>query len=87
MDENGNLERIPVYKSLYKPMLWGGLPRTIFIAFLIFEMAFLVVFRNQSVVLAGLCIYFVLLAITRYDTHFFRILMQSFKLKDAYFPD
>lgn len=82
-----NRERIPTYKALYKPMLWGQLPRGIFIGFIIFTLTFLVTFKNVAVVIATACVYALLVALIKYDAKILSIIIENFKFKDVYFPD
>lgn len=78
---------IPTYKALYKPKLWGGLPRNTFILMLVLVALAVMVFKTPKAVLPIGILYGILVSITRYDPKYLSILEENLRNKDAYFPD
>ncbi len=68
-------------------MLWGGLPRTLFIVMLALSALMVMFFRTPKALLPIGIIYFILVMAIRYDPNYLTILWRHFKTKDAYFPD
>lgn len=78
---------IVVYKGLYKPLYWGGLPRVLFIALLVVTAFAIIVLKTPVAVLPIAIIYAICLAICRNDQHLLGIIAKNWTMKDVYFPD
>lgn len=79
--------KIPIYKSIYKEVLWAGIPRNYLIFIAILTLLSLMVFRTPKAIFPILLIYFILVAITRFDPNYISILKRNLQFKDSYFPD
>lgn len=78
---------IPVFKGLYKPLYWGGLPRGLFIALAALTAFAVIVFKSPYAVIPVAAVYAVCIVICRIDQHLLSIIIDNWKMKDAYFPD
>lgn len=78
---------IPTFKSLYKPMTWGGIPRTAFILIIMCGMFSIVAFKSLRAILPIAAVYLLLLALVRIDYKILEILKENLGHKDSYFPD
>lgn len=78
---------IPVYKGLYKPLFWGGLPRTLFITLMTLTALAVIVLKSPYAVIPVAAVYVVCAAVCRIDQHLLSIIMDSWRMKDVYFPD
>lgn len=77
--------QVPVFKSLAKPMTWGGIPRTVFIVIIIMALFSVVIFQSIKGVLPILAGYVIILSLCRYDPKIFSILYKNLCLKTHYF--
>ena len=71
---------VPVFKSLSKPMTWGGVPRNIFILIILASLISVVIFQSIKGVLPILAVYMIVLALCKYDPKIFTILYKAKKL-------
>lgn len=78
---------INTYKSLYKPMTWGGIPRVLFILIVLFSIISIILFKSIRGVLPIAAIYGIILLAVRVDYYIFNILFENLRYKDAYLPD
>lgn len=76
---------IPVFKSLAKPMTWGGVPRNVFIMIIMAALISIVIFQSIKGVLPILAVYAIILSLCRYDPKIFSILYKNLHLKTHYF--
>lgn len=76
---------VPVFKSLSKPMTWGGVPRNIFILIILASLISVVIFQSIKGVLPILAVYMIVLALCKYDPKIFSILYKNLNLKTHYF--
>lgn len=79
--------KVPTYKSLYRPLTWGGIPRNAFILIIFGSMMSVMIFKNIKACLPLLLIYLIMLALIKVDAKILDILRRNLRLKDAYFPD
>lgn len=79
--------QVPVFRSIAKPVYWGGLPRGILICLIIFTGVAFFIFKSLYVVIPTTLLYYILKLIVREDRRVFGILRQNFKLKSYYYPD
>lgn len=79
--------KIPIYKSLYKAILWGGIPRKYFITIIVLTLLVIVVFKTPKAVIPIFILYSIMLGITRFDPNYISILKRNLRFKDSYFPD
>lgn len=78
---------IPTFKSLYKPMTWGGIPRTAFLLIIMFGMLSVVAFKSLRAILPIAAVYLLMLTLVRIDYKILEILKENLGHKDSYFPD
>lgn len=76
---------IPVFKSLAKPMTWGGVPRSIFIMIILATLISVVLFQSIKGVLPIMAVYAIILFLCKYDPKIFTILYNNLNLKTHYF--
>lgn len=79
--------QIVVFKGLYKPMYWGGLPRALFIALLAITAFAVIVFKSPYAVFPIAVVYGICVAVCRVDQHLLKIILYNWRMKDVYFPD
>ena len=78
---------IPTYKSLFKPMLWGGVPRNMMIFIILLSMLSIILLQSWRGILPIIALYALLVLLMRIDYKILPILQENLKYKDAYFPD
>lgn len=74
-----------VFKSLCKPVFWGGLPRDVFISILLIGIFSFVILHSIKVFIPLFFIYIFLLSIVRIDHRIFGIIKDSLRLKSHYY--
>lgn len=77
--------RAKVFKSLTKPVYWGGLPRELFIALFMFGLLCLMIFHSLKAIFPLFILYAFLVGIVKIDHRIFSILNEAFRLKSHYF--
>lgn len=78
---------VKVFKSLYKPLTWGGIPRVSFISIVVVTILIATFHLNFNTVLVPLFLYGVIWKITKLDPKYPRIIYENSKYKDVYLPD
>lgn len=79
--------QVPVFRSIAKPIYWGGLPRSVLICMILFTGVGFFFFRSLYVVVPTTLLYYALKLVVREDRRIFSILRQNFRLKSYYYPD
>lgn len=74
-----------VFKSLSKPVFWGGLPRDMFIVIFMFGLFTLILFHTIKALAPLFIIYLFLVGVARIDHRIFGILRESIKIKSHYY--
>ena len=77
--------RAKVFKSLTKPVFWGGLPRELFIFLFMFGLLSIMIFHSLTALFPLFIIYAFLAGIAKIDHRIFSILRESFRFKSHYF--
>ena len=76
---------VNTYKSLYKPLLWGGINREHFILIFLSAIASIMLFKTFRAIFPIIAIYTILVIINRIDTKLITILQENLKFKNVYF--
>lgn len=76
---------VNTYKSLYKPLLWGGINREYFILIFLASIGSVMLFKTFRALLPIIAIYSILVIINRIDTKLISILKENLKFKNVYF--
>ncbi len=76
---------INTYKSLYKPLLWGGVKREYFILIFLSSIGSIMLFKTFRAILPIIAIYSLLVIINRIDVNLIPILKENLKFKNIYF--
>lgn len=76
---------VNTYKSLYKPLLWGGIPREYFILIALFSILSVMVFQSLKACLPILAIYGIMVLLNRIDAKILTILKENLAFKHIYF--
>lgn len=76
---------VNTYKSLYKPLLWGGINRDHFILIFLASIASIMLFKTFRAIFPIIAIYTILVIINRIDNKLIPILQENFKFKNIYF--
>lgn len=76
---------IPIHRSLIRPILWMGVPRTIFIGNLLFILLGSILLKTWTVLFVGIASHFLFKYLTSKDHQFFDIFLRAKKHKLYYY--